>query len=80
MTKVVILGQIPEEEKPKKKIEFVKYLDNNLNICSASKEVDHWENIELIAKNYNEYDLMFAYNSDRNYGTLYLGYFNDGVV
>ncbi len=30
--------------------------------------------------NPNNYDVMFAYNEDRNRGVLYLGYFNDGVV
>jgi len=81
-TKVIILGQEPKEEKKLKPIEFVKHLSFDL-ICFEDPCNDpcDFENIELICENYDKgVDLMFAYNEDRNYGFLYAGHFNDGVV
>ena len=80
MTKVIIIGEQPEK-KELKPIEFVKYLDYHLEFSSGCSSPKKWENIELICKNYfNKYDLMFAFDEDRNNGVLYLGHFNDGVV
>jgi len=80
MTKVIILGKEPEK-KELKPIEFVKYLDYHLEFSSGCSSPKKWENIELICKNhFNKYDLMFAFDEDRNNGVLYLGHFNDGVV
>lgn len=79
MTKVTILGKSQGEE-PKKKIEFIKYLSIGGDLCSASFDPSHFKNIELICAGYGQYDLMFAYDCDRNSGCLYLGHFNDGVV
>ena len=84
MTKVIILGQ-EENKQTKKPIEFVKFLGSGLDVYDADEisEPKEWVNIELISRNYsNGMDLMFAYDEDRNdkSSTLYLGYFNDGVV
>lgn len=80
MTKVIILG---ENNTPKetKHIVFEKYLDVHLNINkSASLPID-WNNVELICKNHLlNNDLMFAYNTNRSSGILYIGQFNDGTV
>jgi hypothetical protein len=81
MTKVIILGEQPEE-KGLKPIEFKKYLDNDLTSYIPSTSPSDFENIELICKNYRgeNIDLLFVYNDDRRKGLLYLGHFNDGVV
>lgn len=80
MTKVIILGQEPKEEK-KKPIQFVKSLSSMLNIQNSIESPKNYNHIELICRKYNsEYDLMFAYNKDRSNGCLFLGHFNDGVV
>lgn len=91
-TKVTIIGS--NTQSVKSKIQFVGYL-NNLNPtsqyslvpCDSSTNVKcyphDYKYIELICKGYNEgWDLMFAYNNenDRGNGTLFYGYFNDGVV
>ena len=80
MTKVIILGQEPEK-KELKPIEFKLKLDSNHGFTSCFGSPKKWENIELICKNYStQYDLMFAFDSNRQYGMLYLGHFNDGVA
>ena len=79
MTKVTIIGGATPIEK-KKPIEFVKSI-LLLGICNARAVPYMWDNIELICKNYVDgYDLMFAYNSNREDGVAYLGHFNDGIV
>ena len=79
MTKVTIIGEATPIQK-KKPIKFVKSI-LLLGICNARAVPYMWDNIELICKNYVDgYDLMFAYNSNREDGVAYLGYFNDGVV
>lgn len=87
-TIVKILGQ-EEVKKEKKKIEFVKCL---MDTCDSFNNGDNdgtlyypkdFENIELVCKkkkgNY-VLDIMMCFNKDRNNGSLYLGYFNDGEV
>jgi hypothetical protein len=79
MTNVIILGEKPQ--KGKRKIEFTKYLNRDLNFDSACSP-SQWENVEFICENYcdNGLDLMFAYDEDRDKGCLFLGHFNDGIV
>lgn len=82
MTKVIILGQEPEQKK-KKSIEFVKQVDHGLDIVNPRYSPNQFENIELIAREWDDgglLDLIFAYDNDRNEGYLFLGHFNDGVV
>jgi hypothetical protein len=81
MTKVIILGEQPEN-KELEPIEFVKWLDSEFNFCKAESYPMEWKNIELICKNYQShgFDLMFAYQDERNKGVLYLGHFNDGII
>lgn len=81
-TKVTILGEQPIEQE-KKKIEFVYIIDIvGLSFIEAIMQANDYTNIELIRKNdkSNCYDVMFAYNEDRNKGAIYLGHFNDGIV
>lgn len=82
-TKVTILGQTHEDVKPKRKIEFVKYLTSSGLVKCQSIPSDY-DNIELVARNYTEgFDLMYAYGEgrrDTRSATLYLGHFNDGEV
>jgi hypothetical protein len=82
MTKVIILGQEPEQKKTKR-IEFVELIDHSKQFTAPRYTPKDFKNIELVAKNWDVdeiLDLMFAYDSDRNVGYLYLGHFNDGVV
>ena len=79
MTKVIILGQEPNKEK-KKPIEFIKVIhEEYLKISEITHLPKDWANIELIVKG-KGYDIMYAYDHNRNKGRLYLGHFNDGVV
>ena len=79
MTKVTIIGEATPIQK-KNPIKFVKSIDVHNNLPSRTSP-NEWENIELICNYYLDgYDLMFAYNHERDQGVAYLGYFNDGVV
>ena len=79
MTKVTIIGEATPIEK-KKPIEFVKSIDVHNN-TPARTSPNEWKNIELICNDYLDgYDLMFAYNRNRDDGIAYLGHFNDGIV
>ena len=81
-TKVTILGEQPIEQE-KKKIEFVWRIDTSKAEKGAVKNPPaQWGNIELIkSKNTHfDFDVMLAYDDDRNCGVLYLGHFNDGIV
>ena len=84
MTKVTILGQA-EAVEPKKKIEFVHYMDSfNGTINEANVSPSCYSFIELITRGteIDNMDVMFAYDNSRNDkgATIYLGYFNDGTV
>ena len=79
MTKVTIIGEATPIQK-KNPIKFVKSIDVHNNLPSRTSP-NEWENIELICNNYKRgFDLMFAYNRNREYGVAYLGHFNDGIV
>lgn len=79
MTKVTILGQEPNKAKELKPIEFIKYINIDESFSDATTKPSRWKNIELVCR-YTMFDIMFAYDDDRDRGTLYLGHFNDGVV
>ena len=80
MTKVIILGE-PTPEQPKKPIELKLSLTVNRTIIESNINPKLYKNIELISSKYDYvHDLMYAYDTDRNDGCLYLGHFNDGVV
>ena len=82
MTKTFVIGATYQNfDMP---IEFKSYLDASLGVISAFvSPPSKFKNIELICKNYNGgMDLMFAYDdpSNRNNGTLFIGYWNNGTV
>jgi len=81
MTKVSVFGQEAEQEKKKKPIEFVKYLNGD-EVEQCPSPPSDYENLVLLEKNYYciGFDLMWAHNDSPNDGTLYLGHWNDGVV
>jgi hypothetical protein len=83
MTKIIVLGA-EQPEKNLRKIEFVKVLTDEYNVMSDfHSHPESWNYIELVSKGYAAgKDLMFAYmNPDfREGGTLFIGYWNDGVV
>lgn len=81
MTKTIIIGASYQNDN--KPIEFNYLLDCSLGYSAFVSPPSKFNYIELICKNYNGGgDLMFAYNdpSKRNEGTLFIGYWNDGVV
>lgn len=85
ITKTIIIGQTDNETPIKKPIEFVHCLgkyDRKILNKSALALPNTWHYIELICKDYDGMDLMFAYNNPekRKKGYLYIGYWNDGVV
>ena len=81
MTKVIILGEDAPEQ-PKKPIKFVYFLNQGHKFDTGVAYPNCFANIELICSNYlnKGFDLMFAYDDNRNNGVLYLGHINDGVV
>ena len=84
MTKTIVIGACYQDDN--KPIEFKYYLDVSLGVSSAFNihPPSKFNYIELICKNYNNggRDLMFAYNdpSNRNNGTLFIGFWNNGTV
>ncbi len=85
-TKVTILGQSHEDVKPKKKIEFVKYLSSYseeiVTYSSLAEKPCDIDNIILLKKGYTDsgLDLMYAWNNKDEECALILGHFNDGEV
>ena len=82
MTKCIVLGEQPTEEK--KPIEFVKFLyaiKLTFEPVESDKPKDY-NRIELVCRNYSggDYDIMLAYDSNRDSGCLYLGHWNGGFV
>ena len=82
MTKTIVLGSSYQDDN--KPIVFNDYLDTTEFSSAFVSKPSQFNYIELICKNYNDgsRDLMFAYNdpSNRNNGTLFFGYWNDGTV
>jgi hypothetical protein len=83
MTEVIVLGE-ESPKKEKKRIEFVKSLNQNgsgADWAEAQYGPSNWRVVELIQKTEDDkLDVMYAYDENRNIGILYLGHFNDGVV
>lgn len=80
-TKCIVLGQENEPVKELKKIEFVSFIGET-KIMDAKSKPTEFDIIELISRDYNKFDLMFAYHESdgRSSGTAYLGHWNDGIV
>jgi len=83
-TKTIIVGKVQPNEKIIKPIEFKKYIGGS-TIDDTVTLPSEYKFIELIAPKYfyfSDYDVMFAYNNPdlRSYGSMYLGFWNDGVV
>jgi hypothetical protein len=86
MTKVIEIGK-NEEVKLGKKIEFLRFLNTDIEIVRWGYNPDpkSYDFIELICRDYHGTgnDLMFVFDNDtggRRRGWLILGKFNDGVV
>lgn len=82
MTKCIVLGQEPAEVK-KKPIEFLKKISaDGIPSTQIMCKPNEYKNIELIAKSYSDElgDLMYAFDSDRDLGSIYFGKWNDGVA
>ena len=86
-TKCIVLGKNNPIEQVKKPIEFLVFVDTSevmtkTKRCKVAKiKPNEFFNIELVNKaGCVGLDIMFAYNQNRNYGYLYLGHWNDGVV
>lgn len=81
MTKCIVIGEQPTQEK-KKPIEFVKIICNNpIRPGEAKAQPGLYKNIELISREcYEGLDVMFAYDDSRSNGCIYLGHWNDGVA
>ena len=82
MTKTIVIGASYQDDN--KPIEFNDYLDATEFSSAFISKPSQFNYIELICKNYNNgsRDLMFAYDdpNNRNSGTLFFGYWNDGTV
>ena len=83
----IVLGETNSVKKVKKPIEFLVFVDTSevmtkTKRCKVAKnKPNEFFNIELVSSaDCVGLDIMFAYNQNRNYGYLYLGHWNDGVV
>ena len=78
MTQFTIIG----EEPTKKKTQFTKYYNDNSGQFQTDPTwtPDKYKRVELVKRNEGGYDVMLAYDTNRNLGTLYLGHWNDGCV
>ncbi len=83
MTKVIVLGQEPKEEKKLKPIECVKYCLADSNWTKENVGLSSYKFVYLICRNWREsnFDLMICsdYENMTN-GAIILGHFNDGIV
>jgi len=81
MTQVIVLGK-PTIKSTSNPIVFVKSLKSDLTFGVGCVSPTEFKFVELVALNYysSDFDLMFAYNDERDNGYLYLGHFNDGTV
>lgn len=80
MTECTVFGENIETNVKKKSIEFIYYIDEELNIGSDCASPKLYNHILFLAQ-YGEYDCMYAYNNeDENGGTIYFGHWNDGAV
>lgn len=85
MTNVIIIGSSAVSTEKSRKIEFLELLTTQKTVITSLSEPRQWKNIELICQNYynspsDGFDLMFAYDDDRNKGVLFLGRFNEGII
>ena len=72
------IATLEELYRPKKKIEFVKYLDEfNMGTSDPRHSPSSYKNVELIIK-LKEYDIMKVWDDGIDFG-IYLGHFNDGI-
>ena len=70
-----------ETEEVKKPIEFKLVIDSTNQLSECNAEPSEYKNVELISLGYTtEYDIIFAYHTERSSGSLYLGKWNDGIV
>ena len=78
MTKIIDLTKEAKELKP---IEFIIYISPDGSHDIAVDKPSEYKFIELNCRKYGGlYDLMFAFNTDKSSGSIYLGHFNDGIV
>jgi hypothetical protein len=79
MTKCTVIFDQPKQGKP---IEFVKVVDDKIEVAPPYTEPKEWNNIELIARKcYKNLDVMFAYDDrGRESGMVVFGHWNDGYA
>lgn len=83
MTEVSVEWENEKEEKEKKPIKFVKYLDSNGLIQASTATPDEYTNVMLISQRRDwKFDVMVAWDKRDSPGNtmVYFGYWNDGVV
>ena len=71
------IATLEESLRPKKKIEFVKYLTNEGGFEVPSFKPNNFKEVELVYR-YDDYDIMEAYDDESDDKFIYLGHFNDG--
>jgi hypothetical protein len=81
MTKCNVIGNTEVTGK-KKSIEFCNYLSGGINAGfeKGYEAPSDWDNIILLYKRV-DYDYMYAWNNgEEQDGSIYQGYWNDGVA
>lgn len=75
------LAELRKEAQPKKKIEFVKYLSNQvMKLIDECIQPSEFETIEVLYRDETmEYDIMLAWHKATNVKCIYLGHYNDGI-
>ena len=81
MTKCIVLGEQPTEVK-KKPIEFMKWINLDLEVNECSSYPNNYKNLELVCRDYrgSGCDMIYAYSDSRDTGCMYFGKWNDGVA
>lgn len=76
---VKLSTETPLPPKEGKKIEFVFGMATDRELFNPHVTPSEYKNVELITRNFGDYDLMIAYDDDKDNGVLYLGHYNDGI-
>ena len=85
MTRVIVTGQLQQQQHGLKPIEFISYLSKTCGQIRLVRLVNsvkpyNWDNVQLLG-HANKLDLIYAWDdADPREGWLYLGHWNDGVV
>lgn len=77
MTKVIVLGQEPKEEKKLKPIQVTKMICYNGKTTNTNKDISYYDEVSIIKVKNFSFDCIII---PTGINLIYLGHFNDGIV